>query len=80
MISLLAADIRVKWSIPDFGASGESLHTTRNERHPGEYWFQFSPDFTTASLGTYTATIIYKNANGKLMEVGSVKFFVLCEG
>ncbi|MBR6825863.1 MAG: hypothetical protein IKM59_04870, partial [Oscillospiraceae bacterium] len=77
MISLLAADIRVNWSIPDFGASGESLHTTRNEKHPGEYWFQFSPDFTTAALGTYTATIIYKNANGKLMEVGSVNIHVV---
>ena len=77
MISLLAADIRVKWSIPDFGASGESLHTTRNEKHPGEYWFEFSPTFSNAALGDIKATIIYKNANGKLMEAGSVTIHVV---
>ncbi len=77
VISLLAADIRVKWNIDAFGASGESLHTTRGEKNPGEYWFEFSPDFTTTALGEYSAKMIYKNADGSLTEVGKVNIHVI---
>ncbi|MBE6985605.1 MAG: hypothetical protein E7434_08385, partial [Ruminococcaceae bacterium] len=76
IISLLSADIRVKWAFDGFDGSGEAYHTSLGRKNPGEYWFEFSSAYNSSVAKDYTVTIKYKTANGTIMDIGTFTLHV----
>ena len=71
LISLLVADIRVKYSFDAFAGSGEIFHCSRDDQNPGTYWFEFDPGYNADLPGDYAVKIRYKTAKGTVLDIGS---------
>ncbi len=72
LISLVAGDLRVNYSLDDFGAKGEIPYDAYGIQKVGTYWLECSPAYDPQRVGDYTLTIRYKNPNEVIQDLGSV--------
>ena len=76
VISLLTADLRIRYSFETFDGSGEIFYDGWKEQKVGTYWLEFTKTYSNKTPGEYPVVIKYKNASGTVMELGSLTVHV----
>ena len=74
--TLLAADLRVKYTMDAFGETGEMPHTFGEEHRPNTYYLEYSPAYDNKTLQDYVVTIKYTSANGTPVTIGTTNLHV----
>ena len=76
LISLIAGDLQVSYSLVSFGTEGLIPYDAYGIQKPGTYWLDISPAYDPQRIGDYSLSIRYKNANGAVQNLGSVSVHV----
>ncbi|MBR6826399.1 MAG: hypothetical protein IKM59_07625, partial [Oscillospiraceae bacterium] len=70
-LSLLSADLRVRYTFKNSGDSGEIFYNGWQKNAPGTYWLEFPSNFSGSTPGDYTVTIKFANHNGTAQSLGT---------
>jgi len=76
VISHIVSDLRVNYSLPAFGATGEISYDFALTKDPGTYRLEFTKTLNTDTVGDYPAVIRYINPNGTIQDLGCVTVHV----
>ena len=74
--TLLAADLRIKYTMDAFGENGEMPHTFGEEHRPNTYYLEYSPAYDNKTAQDYMVTIKYTSANGTAVTIGTTTLHV----
>ena len=70
-LSLLTADLRVRYTFKNSGDSGEIFYDGWQKNAPGTYWLEFPSGYSGSTPGNYTISIKFKNHAGTTVNLGS---------
>ncbi len=70
-LSLLTADLRVRYSFRNSGHSGEIFYDGWQSNAPGTYWLEFPTNFSGSVAGSYPITVMFMNHGGTALNLGS---------
>ena len=72
VISHVVSDLRVNYSLPTFGVSGEITYDASLTKEPGTFRVDYIKTLDTNTAGDYPAVIKYINPNGTIQELGRI--------
>ena len=76
VISHVVSDLRVNYSLPTFGVTGEITYDASLTKEPGTFRVEYTKTLDTNTVGDYPAVIKYINPNGTIQELGRITVHV----
>ncbi|MBP3412130.1 MAG: hypothetical protein J6K89_02620, partial [Oscillospiraceae bacterium] len=75
-LSLLSADLRVRYRFQNSGHSGEIFYDGRQQNAPGTYWLEFPGNYNGNTPGSYSITVKFMNHAGTALTLGSLTLHI----